>query len=215
MAKFYLLGGENTIRKSAKEINKSAFLDAGVSPAFLVFPWARASFDDNYLRRRRLSKYFQSLGARSVDFVDFSEPTSMIAERMANTELVYLTGGQMIILLARLKQTGVDKLLTKYDGLIIGRSAGALALAKYGIVTNRYSKQVKAAPGLGLTDLCIKTHYEPSKDGFLENFSQRQSIFAIPSHSAIIVDKGNLSFLGEVYLFEKGEKHKCATNQLM
>ncbi len=209
MAKLYLLGGENTIKQSAREINQIAFADAGSSPKVLVFPWARASFDNIYARRKRVRKYFQSLGAHSVDFVDYCEPLEEIAAKMAGSELVYLTGGQMVILLIRLAEKGVGRLLRRHSGVVIGRSAGALALARQGIVTDRYSRRVKMTPGLGLADLCLKVHYEPAKDAALKRLSKEQKIYAIPERSAVICNNGSMSFLGDAYLFENGEKTTC------
>jgi peptidase E len=212
MVKLYLLGGENTIKQSAKEINQAAFIDAGGSPSVLVFPWARASFDNIYARRRRLCRYFKSLGAKSVHFADYSEPLEEIADRMSQSDLVYLTGGQLTILFSRLIAKGVDDLLRKYDGVIIGRSAGALVLAQQGVVTNRYTKATKFAPGLGIADLCLKTHYESSKDSTLRKLSKTQSIYAVPINSAILYDNGDISFVGEVFLFEDGDKKKAESN---
>lgn len=208
MVKLYLLGGENTIKQSAKEINKAAFLDAGGSPSVVVFPWARASFDNIYARRRRVSRYFKNLGARSVDFVEYSESVEEISVKMMQSDLVYLTGGQMTILVTRLISKGVDRLLHNYEGVIVGRSAGALALAKKGVVTNRYSKDLKLVSGLGLADLCLKTHYDSSKENLLGKLSKTQSICAVPINSAIIYIENDLSFVGDVFLFEKGEKKK-------
>lgn len=208
MTKLYLLGGENTIRQSAKEINKAAFVDAGGSPVVLVFAWARASFDNIYLRRRRIQRYFKNLGARSIDFVDYSEATQDIADKVSHSDLVYLTGGQMMILVTRLFAKGMEKLLQEYEGIIVGRSAGALALAKQGVVTNRYSKATTLASGLGLADFSLKTHYDASKDATLSRLSKLQSIYALPINSAIVYKNNNLSFIGDAFLFENGEKKK-------
>jgi len=208
MTKLYLLGGENTIRQTAKEINKAAFIDVGGSPVVLVFPWARASFDNIYLRRRRIQKYFKNLGAQSIDFVDYSEATQDIAVRVSRSDIIYLTGGQMMILVTRLGAKGMEKLLQEYRGIIVGRSAGALALAKRGVVTNRYSKSTTLASGLGLADFSLKTHYDSSKDAALSGLSKSQDIYALPINSAIVCENNNLSFIGDAFLFENGEKKK-------
>lgn len=208
MTKLYLLGGENTILQSAKEINKAAFIDAGGSPVVLVFPWARASFDNIYLRRRRIQRYFKNLGALSIDFVDYSEEIQDIATKVSHSDIIYLTGGQMMILVTRLVTKGMEKLLQKYEGIIVGRSAGALALAKQGVVTNRYSKATILASGLGLADFSLKTHYNSSKDAALIRLSKLQNIYALPINSAIVCENNNLSFIGNAFLFENGEKKK-------
>jgi peptidase E len=110
-------------------------------------------------------------------------------------------------LITRLKKVGVDKLLHKYNGIIVGRSAGALALASQGVVTNRYNKKVTIKPGLGLAKLCLKTHYEPSKDDILKKLSDKQTIHALPSGSAIVYNHNNFTIIGQAYMFRNYKKH--------
>ena len=71
MPKLYLLGGENVFKRSAKEVNEKAFRDAGESPAVAVFPWARASFDRKYAKRKILTDYLISLGAATINFLEY------------------------------------------------------------------------------------------------------------------------------------------------
>jgi peptidase E len=209
MAKLYFLGGENVAKQDAKEINTLAFQDAGAAPSVLVFSWARPSFDASYMRRRRLANYFRSLGAGGVDFSDFSDSLEDIKAKMACSNLVYLTGGQVSTLLSRLRKTGVDKLLRSYRGVMIGRSAGAIVLGKNCLVTNRYNGVPKVVAGLGLVDFSVKVHYEPSKDDLLRKLSETQQIYAIPQRAALVYEKGVVSFFGDVFLFEHGIKRQC------
>ena len=104
MPKLYLLGGENVFKRSAREVNEHAFQDAGDPPKILVFSWARASFDKGYKKRKRLVDYFLSLGAGAVNFVEYSDSKAEISEKMADSNLVYLTGGVASILIERLKK---------------------------------------------------------------------------------------------------------------
>jgi len=206
MLKLYFLGGENVFKRDAKEINAAAFQDAGESSAVVVFSWARPSFDARYMRRKRVSEYFRSLGASSVCFPEFSDSFEEVADKIAKSDLLYLTGGQVSALLSRLRKRGVDKLLLNYDGVIVGRSAGAMVLGKHCLVTNRYSRNRKVVYGLGLTNFSIKAHYEPSNDDLLKKLSKAGRIYAIPQRAALVYENGALSFLGEVFQFENGEK---------
>ncbi|MCW4005675.1 MAG: Type 1 glutamine amidotransferase-like domain-containing protein [Candidatus Bathyarchaeota archaeon] len=206
MAKLYLLGGERVVRRDAWEINAAAFGDAGSAPRVLVFSWAKASFDRAFRRKQLLFRYLQSLGAREVGFAEFSEPLEDLAGKVAGADLVYLAGGQLSILFSRLQQTGVDELLRGYGGVIVGRSAGALVLGRYGVVTTRYSGAAKIVPGLGLADFTVKVHYKPFKDEILKRFSMQERIYAIPEKAALVCENGALSVLGKVVLFENGEK---------
>jgi len=117
-----------------------------------------------------------------------------------------LTGGLVSTLVERLRKMDVDPLLPDYRGVIIGRSAGALALSKKAVITCRQSQKIKLVNGLGLVDLTLKVHYTPEKDSELELLSKKDKIYAVPSSSAIVCENGALSCIGEVFLFENGNK---------
>jgi dipeptidase E len=204
--KLYLLGGENLVKKNAKKVNAQAFLDAGGAPRVLVFPWARASFDKSYKRREIVSGYFISLGANIVEFVDYSAEAEEIARRIDQSDLIYFTGGVASVLVERLKTKGVDHILRQYEGVVVGRSAGALALCKNCVITDRKKKEMTLIKGLGLVDFTVKAHHKPSKDRELRKLSNGGAIFAIPSGAAIVYSSNCLSFIGEVSLFRNGEK---------
>jgi dipeptidase E len=206
MAKLYFLGGENTFKRNAQDINASAFEAAGGAPAVLVFPWARASFDQTYKRRKRLFDYFRNLGADSVDFAEYHEAPEEIAVKAEKSDLIYLTGGLTSVLLERLKTKHIDRLLREYDGVIVGRSAGALALCKHGVLTNRSKQTTALITGLGLVDFTLKTHYTASDDEELRRLSKAERIYAVPERSALVYGNGALTAMGNVYLFQNGEK---------
>ena len=210
MTKMYFLGGENIVKRDSREINEKAFLDAGGAPAVVVFSWARASFDKAYKRRKRLFDYFQSLGAMTVDFAEYSDTLEEVTRKVECSDLIYLSGGLASVLVERLKNRSVDRLLREYDGVVVGRSAGALALGKKCVVTkNRRKPTTRLISGLGLVDFSVKAHYKPSKDGELKRLSKEEKIYAIPERSALVYDNGALSFMGDVYLFQNGEKTRA------
>jgi peptidase E len=207
MPKLYFLGGENIAKRDSREINEAAFDDGGGAPAVVVFPWARASFDNTYKRRKRLFNYFRSLGASNVDFASYSDTLEEITRKVECSDLIYLPGGRASVLVERLKNKSVDRLLHKYDGVVVGRSAGALALGKKCVVTkNRRAPTPEMISGIGLVDFSVKAHYKPSKDNALRRLSKKEKIYAIPERSALVYDNACLSFMGDVYLFQNGEK---------
>ena len=206
MPKYYLLGGENTHKRDAEEVNQRAFNDAKGTPRILVFSWARASFDNTYAKNKIIFDYFRSLGARTVNTVNYSSTNGEIKEKMSKSDLIYLTGGVPSVLVERLKKSGMSSLLENFDGVIVGRSAGALALCRKCVITYRSNCAVKVIDGLGLVDLTLKAHYKIRDDEKLKELSENQDIFAVPKGSALICDNGNISFINKVYLFHKGEK---------
>jgi len=205
MPKVYLLGGESVYHRSAKEINLLAFQDAAKMPSALVFAWARPSFDNTYRRRKMVSDYFRSLGAASVEYVEYGE-ASNLEEKISSSDLIYLTGGQASILLERIRNMFLEELLRNFKGVIIGRSAGALALCRGCVTTFRYSRKVRVVKGVGIAPVTLKAHYIAEDDEILKQFSHNQPIYAVPKDSALIYREGNLSTNGPVYLFIDGER---------
>jgi dipeptidase E len=211
MGTLYFLGGENVFRRTAKEINELAFQDAGGVPNVLVVSWARASFDVSFRRRKILLDYLRSLGAESGTFLDYSGSVEENIAKIAKSNLIYLAGGQPSILLERLKQKGIDRLLRSYTGVIVGRSAGALILGASFLATNRYPRKSKVVEGIGLVDFSVKVHYEPSQDVALEEFSRNGRVYAIPQSSALILKSGLLLAVGDVFLFDHGVKSRVSS----
>ncbi len=211
MPKLYLLGGENIVKRSAVEVNERAFQEAKEPRSIAVFSWAKASFDRKYAKRKILTDYFISLGAGSVDFVEYSDPNEVIAQKIASSSLIYLTGGYVNALVERLGKRHVDALLRDYPGVIVGRSAGALALCKKCLITCHSSQKVKLVEALGLAELTLKAHYKPQKDPALLWLSKGEKIYAVPSRSAIVYENGACSIIGEAYLFEDGKKTQVTT----
>jgi dipeptidase E len=208
MPKLYLLGGENVSKRSAQEVNEQAFHDAAKAPVVLVIPWAKACFDKTYLKKKILLDYFISLGACCIDFVDYSESKEIIAQKIAKSNLIYITGGLVTCLVERIKEAGIEDLLSDFSGVIIGRSAGALALCKKSVITGRCSKRMHFFEGFGLADITVKAHYRSKNDDLLYSLSMQENIYAIPEGSAVVVEGGNLSFINKVYLFSKGKKQR-------
>ena len=214
MATLYLLGGENVLNRSAKEVNQHAFEVAGRSPEVLVFTWARASFDKIYRKRKLLSDYLLSLGAGTVSFVEYGESRETISRMVAKSALIYLSGGQPSILIERLKVSGVDYLLKDYRGVIVGRSAGALALCDRCVATCRSNGRVRIVQGIGLAGITLKAHYISEDDLTLQQLSVDEVIYAVPQSAALICQDNTISAMGKVYFFSEGKRYEFKSGQV-
>jgi len=206
MPKIYLLGGENTHKRDAEKVNQRAFNDAGEAPKILVFSWARASFDNTYAKNKIIFDYFRSLGASTINTVNYSSTNAEIRDKMSQSDLVYLTGGVTSVLIERLKNLGVDCLLRDFKGVIVGRSAGALALCSKCVITYRSTSEVKIIDGVGLVNLTLKAHYKVGWDRELIELSKTKDIFAVPKGSALVCHNGKLSAINNVFVFHNGER---------
>ena len=105
-------------------------------------------------------------------------------------------------------------MLRDFKGIIVGRSAGALALCRKCIITCRKTSESKVINGLGLVDLTFKAHYKLGKDEKLSILSKTEDFFAVPKDSAIVYDNGKLSFINNVYMFVNGKRQTVCEKPL-
>ena len=200
-----MLGGEDIEKRDSRSLNEQAFRDAGDSPSVAIFHWASKAKEEK--QRRFMVTYFKELGARSVRFVERSLPFTEMVAIVENSDIIYLPNGDTKLLIERLRDTGSMHLLRLHDNVIIGNSAGALALCnEYIIPTKNGVDELAIEKGLGLSDFVVSAHYEPGQDAQLENLSKDRSIFAIPDGAAIRSDSCSLILLGNVELFMDGKK---------
>ena len=77
------------------------------------------------------------------------------------------------------------------------------------LTRNRKSPATIAISGIRLVDFSVKVHYDPSKDSQLKLLSKEEKIYAIPEGSALVYADGSLTSIGNVYLFQNGEKTRA------
>ncbi|MGD0495491.1 MAG: Type 1 glutamine amidotransferase-like domain-containing protein [Candidatus Bathyarchaeia archaeon] len=209
MTKLYFLGGEDVAERDSREINEKAFMEAGGTPVVLIFNWTAESADKMGKYGKIMVDYFEDIGASAVEFAERSDSSEEIAQKAKRSDLIYLPGGVTRILLERILDAKVDSLLREYDKIIVGNSAGALALGRDCILTRgKLNKRTVIIPGLGLVDFSVKVHYKASRDRELKQLSYARTIYAIPERCALIYDGGSVSGIGDIYLFQNGEKTK-------
>lgn len=204
MLRLYMLGGEDIERRDARSLNEQAFRDAGGSPTVAIFPWASKMKEEK--QRRLMVTYFKELGARSVRFVERSLQFTEMVAIAESSDVIYLPDGDPKLLIETLRDTGSMHLLRLHDNVVIGNSAGALALCGEYIIPAKNSDELAIEKGLGLSDFVICVQYDKAQDLQLERLSMDRSIFAIPAGAAIRSDNCSLSLLGEVELFIDGKK---------
>ena len=211
MAKLYFLGGEDLAKRDSEQINKKAFADAGGAPIVLVFiGWTSKSVNKTETYRRIIVDYFKEIGAEKIVFAELSDSLETIDKKMENADLIYLPGGDPKLLVERIKKKGLDALLRRYDKVILGNSAGALALCRDCLmVGDETHEETTMISGVGVVDFCVDVHYSSSKDKQLIELSKGKRIYAIAERSALVSDERGISFFGIVYMFYRGKKTQC------
>lgn len=219
MTKLYLLGGEDLKKRDSERINKKAFADAGKAPVILIFPWtSRFTASRNNKYRKIMKDYFEDLGAKKIIFAELTDPFREVKKKIDSSNLIYLPGGEPKFLIKRLKKRKIDSLLKKYKGVIVGNSAGTVALCKrYAVIRGQDGEpRTTLELGLGLVDLAVSVHYRSpirhlsgiSSDKEHKGLSNKVRVYAIPERCALVYDGKGLKHIGEVYVFYRGKKVK-------
>jgi len=219
MTKLYFLGGEDIEKRDSKEIDKKAFADAGRTPVILIFSWTAWFTTSRKNKYRKITKdYFEELGARKIIFAELTDSFREIKKKIESSDLIYLPGGEVNFFVERLKKRKIDSLLKDYKGVIVGNSAGTLALCKRYAVIKGHNDRPKTGlePGLGLVDFTVSVHYGAlikwdggiSPDKELRKLSRKVKVYAIPERCALVYDGKKLKPMGDVHVFYNGKKMK-------
>lgn len=221
MAKLYLLGGEDVRKRTSRHIMERAVHDAGKNPTVLIMPWTGESDDHEGEYRALITEYFMDIGAETVQFAESWEPYGAIGKKVRSSDLVYMPGGNPAVLVDRMLVSRGDEILAGFDGVIVGNSAGALALCKkYAAVAGQKdASETRFFRGFGELDFAVSVHYmsdDPelggnSPDSELLALSEKSAtkIYAVSDNSAIIYEKGKLEFVGYVFQFHRGNRTRC------
>ena len=217
MSKLYLLGGEDIRKRSSQHIMKKAIADAGPNPTILIFPWTSERVDNEGEYRALMTEYFLDLGAETIQFAEPWDPFGALIKKARSSQIIYLPGGNPQLLIDRMLISRGDEILAEYGGIVVGNSAGALALCKKyaAVVGQGEAHMTRFFKGFGELDFAVAVHYRPddghenhSADKELLNLSEKSAtkIYAIPENSAIIYNKGKLEFDGQVFQFYRGNR---------
>lgn len=219
MTKFYLLGGEDFIKRTMEETYKKALRDSGERPVILYF--FRTSVVENLKYRMIAMDYFKDMGGREVIFAELTDSIQELKDKINLSDLIYLPGGDTPVLVERLRSSGEVPLLKRYCGVMLGNSAGSIAVSrKYAVIKDQVGIPVtRLVPGIGLVDFAVSVHYESSDRDYSGQEPDRElralsrnvftSIYAIPEDDVLVYQDDNFLFVGRVCRFYGGRKSKC------
>ncbi|MCD8380473.1 MAG: Type 1 glutamine amidotransferase-like domain-containing protein [Lachnospiraceae bacterium] len=142
-------------------------------------------------------------------------------QRLSDYDFLILGGGHVPTQHAFFEKISLRKALQKYDGIVIGISAGTMNSAKIvyaqpeeaGESTDpAYQKYLN---GLDITDINILPHYQAVKDDILDGRrlfedityadSYGHKFYAIVDGSYLLVENGEQTLYGEAYLISDGQ----------
>jgi len=147
----------------------------------------------------------------NITFINyFADTKETAAQKVADSDIIYFPGGLPDRMMERIKEFELYEVLTKYDGIVMGNSAGALIqLSEYHLSPDRDYPEFKYYDGLPYLDnFYMEVHYmntDIQNESINRVLSERgKTVYATEFMAgAIIVDNGNIKLLGNVKTFEK------------
>lgn len=216
MKKIYLLSGPGSTQGFSNEIIIKLKEDLKGKNSVVFIASSPSSYDENdmYVNGNNdtvvgLKNHLkQVMDIKDITVIDERINKKNAKESILSADVVYLLGGNPLTQLEYIKSNEFDQVLREYDGIILGTSAGAMNMAKYGY----YSKDKDCLntffyDALGIVDVTIDPHFdienkEQVKDALI--FSKEHVIVGVPNSSAICFNDGKTEYIGQCYIFEDG-----------
>ncbi|MBQ7916093.1 MAG: Type 1 glutamine amidotransferase-like domain-containing protein [Firmicutes bacterium] len=174
---------------------------------------------------------FHGLSIRRMVLCD-SRNESELPHLLAESDFVILAGGHVPTENAFFQRIGLRELLQKFDGIVMGISAGTMNCAEVVYaqpeepgesVDPEYQRFI---PGLGLTDIMVLPHYQMVKGNILDGKRLYEDITFKDSmgHEFVVLVDGSYIMIeddlrelhGEAYLIEDGSMRLiCRENEMI
>ena len=141
------------------------------------------------------------------------------AQLIAKSDFIILAGGHVPTQNDFFQEIGLAELLSEFDGVVMGISAGTMNSAETVYVQPEDPGESdpdfqRFAPGLGLTNANVCPHYQKVKDTMLDGLrlfedityadSMGHTFFALPDGSYILCDEDGETLFGEAYRIRNG-----------
>lgn len=207
MNKFVLIGGGKI--GTANSLYETEIIDKEIvnlcdkENPNLLFIGLASSFSDAYFKG--IKKIYSSLGCNVVYLKksNIINNFNIVEEKFRLADIIYIAGGDTIKLLDSVKEYGIDKLLKNKDNcIIVGNSAGAILLSKFGysdsLMMRNESDKYEFIEGLGLIDINICPHFnidEKKKELYneLDNFV----VYGINERGALYIFENVFKSIGD------------------
>ena len=148
------------------------------------------------------------IGPERIEFIGgFADTEQSAREKVERADILYFLGGLPDRMYERLRGLNLVGIMKKYEGIVMGYSAGALIqLAEYHLSPDKDYPEFGYYEGIGWLDgFYAEVHYEGTET---QNAAIRRvlrergkTVFAMPDDGAVIVEDGRIRTLGPVRAF--------------
>lgn len=177
------------------------------------FVFIASEFEKKYEKTDYYFRYFLEMFAEiNLHFAESCVIDSrMLPEEaqknLENADVIWLSGGDTPVAFSYMKTYGLDKVIKRYNGVIIGMSAGTINMAETAICTLSCGhKKQEIYDGLGCVKISVEPHFvEKQVTDELLDLSKEYEIYGLCDEGAIVCENNQMTFIGEVYKIKSGQ----------
>lgn len=201
MTIYYLNGGEDVKKRKSFELNKKIVQESGLNPTVFIFPWSK-KLDGTYDKYENLMKeYFLDCGAKKVILANEKKSFEELKKEALQSQIIYLPGGNTQEFMNNAKEYKLKEILEKYEGIIIGNSAGTMILGEsyIGFPEGETRKEIMIGSGLKILPISTVSHFSIEQYEEVSNRKNqiRKPIYCIPLNQAVRIEEEKVEFIGE------------------
>ncbi len=172
------------------------------------------SYDLNEKYGQNLKKELESAKIKFA-YTDILDSRNWLFSKslIKNADLIIVMGGDPLEQIEFLNNIDFKEKLKKFNGCLMGISAGSLNLANY--VYCSQDKDIEQSVyyrGVGVTNLNIEPHFDINDTTRINNVllkdSKERSFIALPNESFIVVKDNKYDLYGDAYYFENSKYRK-------
>ncbi len=145
---------------------------------------------------------------KNIELLNYFEDTFEIAqEKINSSDIILFTGGYPDKIISRLGEMNLIKVIEKYEGIIMGWSAGAMIQCfDYYISPDEDYPEYIQKRGLNyINNFAVEVHYKKNKiqDDSIKRYIETtgNSVITTMRQSAIIVENGSIKLLGNAEIY--------------
>lgn len=195
----------NQIKDSLKNKDSITFIPSQTGDDRKTLEYAKLLFDALKISGIEFNNYY----------VLTSDKLNRIEKYIKSSSLVFLSGGNTYTQHLLFQKINLKELLSNYDGLVIGQSAGSINLASHVYNSPETLEERNIYyEGLGLTDINVVPHFkfhtshlseiELYQRNHILSESYNRWIYGLPDGSHIFIDS-NINFYGDIYKIVNGK----------
>jgi dipeptidase E len=145
-----------------------------------------------------------------IRVIDYRIPKTDAERIILGADVIWLSGGDTLKQIEYFNEYNLREILHKYDGVIIGMSAGSINMADEVILPKDVEDNIPALSvykGLGLVTINIEPHLDFNRKEHIEEIkeaSRLTAIYGIYDDSFILVAGEKIAIFGDYRLFENG-----------